>query len=49
MAQLETRLGEITRLDPRRWTQRKPVAARPPKKDGCKTCDGRGCVGRCRY
>lgn len=26
------------------------VVARPLKKrGGCKTCDGRGCVGRCRF
>ena len=22
---------------------------RPKKRGGCKTCDGRGCVGRCKF
>jgi hypothetical protein len=49
MVQPVTRVGEITRLNPRTWTQPKPRAAHPPKKQGCKTCDGRQCVGRCRF
>lgn len=39
------------------WNGPEPDAVRAPlamgrpskKRSGCKTCDGRGCVGRCRF